>query len=290
MEVLMNFRQSAGVAVSFCVFATGCSSSTYGDSGTAGHAITLKTNVDIKDELTKPVTNALGWKVTLSEAYLSVGALYYFVGDPVLSQRQLPKALNRGALVWLGDLLVPPAYAHPGHYIEGAAMGQMLKPTTIDILGDSVELADGDGITGLTNSARIAWQTPPKGDLADQLDGQVVLTRGTATKGDVTITFLAEAKVSEVLDGDGKAEVAGCAFGATPGDVGVDMDADGTVTLTLVPSVWFDQVDFSYVAPGAEDGPIADEKGVVDIAGTLAWAGFVRGIKKGTAYEFSYTK
>ena len=67
------------------------------------------------------------------------------------------------ALTWLGDLLVPPAYAHPGHYIEGSAMGQMLEATTVDLLGDSLELADGDGVTGLTNSARITWQTPPKG-------------------------------------------------------------------------------------------------------------------------------
>jgi len=27
---------------------------------------------------------------------------------------------------------------------------------------------------------------------------------------------------------------------------------------------------------------------IADIAGTLAWQGFVRGVKKGTSYEFSY--
>ena len=68
------------------------------------------------------------------------------------------------------------------------------------------------------------------------------------------------------------------------------MDGDGTVTLTLVPTVWFDQVDFGYVAPGAIGAPAPDANGVVDIAGTLAWQGFIRGVKKGTAYLFSYSK
>lgn len=286
----MNLMPLAyGVAL-LGVLATGCSSSSDGNSGTTGHAITLRTHVDIKDDLGKPITNTLGWKVTLSEAYLSIGSLYYYSGDPVLSQRQLPNASNRSALAWLGELLVPPAYAHPGHYIEGAAMGQMLGPATLDLLGDSLELADGDGVTGLTNSARITWQSPPKGALAEKLDGHVVLTRGTATKGDVSLAFIAQAKADEVLNGDGKAEVAGCAFGAEPGEVGVNMESDGTVTLTLVPSVWFNQVDFSYVAPDATDVSAANAEGVVDLAGTLAWAGFVRGIKKGTAYEFSYKK
>jgi hypothetical protein len=286
----MSFQYITGTVVLIGLLASGCSSSSDGDSGTTGRAIILKTHVDIKDELTKPKTNALGWKVTLTEAYLSVGALYYYSGDPVLSLRQPTKASLRNAFAWLGDLLVPPAYAHPGHYIEGSAMGQMLDATTVDLLGDSRELADGDGVTGLTNSARITWQTPPKGELAEKLDGHVVLTRGTATKGDVTIEFLAEAKVDDVLDGDGKAEVAGCAFGAKPGEVGVDMVDDGTVTLTLVPSVWFDQVDFTSVSPGEPGAPAVDHNGVIDIAGTIAWSGFVRGIKKGTAYEFSYTK
>lgn len=169
-------------------------------------------------------------------------------------------------------------------------MGQMLKPTTIDMLGGAIDLADGEGVTGLTNSAKFTWQSPAKGTLASALEGHVILTQGTASKDGVTIQFIANADDTEVVDGDKKVEVAGCAFGATPGDVGVDMDGDGTVTLTLVPSVWFDQVDFAYVAPGATGAPTPDASGVIDIAGTLAWQGFIRGVKKGTAYEFSYTK
>jgi hypothetical protein len=272
----------AGTAVLVGLLASGCSSSS-DSSGTTGRAITLKTRVDINDDLTQPKTNALGWSVTISMAHLSIGALYYYSGDPMLSQRVIPRRSNQNALAWLGDLLVKPAYAHPGHYIEGAAMGQMLEPTTVDLLGGSLELANGEGVTGDTNSARFTWHSPAKGELAESLEGHVILTAGTAVKGDVTIQFIAKADEPEVHNGDDKAEVAGCAFGPTPGEVGVEMDGDGTVTLTLVPSVWFDQVDFAYVTPG-------DAGASVDVAGTLAWQGFIRGVKKGTAYEFSYAK
>lgn len=269
---------------------TGCSSSSDGGSGTTGRAIALKTKLEIKDDLRQPKTNSLGWSVTLSKAYLSIGALYYYSGDPVLSQRPPVRSSAREALARFGNLFVKTAYAHPGHYIEGAAMGQMLVPTTVDLLGGSIELADGNGVTGLTNSARFTWQSPAMGTLAPALEGHVILTQGSATKGDITVQFIAKADAPEVVDGDQKVEVAGCAFGATPGDVGIDMDGDGTVTLTLVPSVWFDQVDFGYVVPGAAGAPTPDANGVVDLAGTLAWQGFIRGVRKGTAYEFSFQK
>ena len=170
-------------------------------------------------------------------------------------------------------------------------MGQMLTPTTLDLLAGSVNLANGEGVTGDTNSAKITWQSPPQGDLAAALKGHVILTKGSATKGGTTIQFIAKADEPDINDGDDKPEVAGCAFGSRPGDVGVTMDGDGTVTLTLSPSVWFDEVDFSYVEPSGDAGASApDANGVVDIAGTLAWEGFIRGVKKGTSYEFSYTK
>jgi hypothetical protein len=285
----MTNRCLAMTALLVGICAAGCSSSS-DSSGTTGRLITLKTRAEVKDDLTKAKSNALGWSISMTEAYLSVGPLYYYSGDPVLSQRHMDKSSLQSALALVGDWLVKPAYAHPGHYIEGAAMGQMLTPTTLDLLAGSVNLADGDGVTGDTNSAKITWQSPPQGDLAAALEGHVVLTKGIATKGDTTIHFIAKADEPEVHDGDDKAEVAGCAFGPTPGAVGVTLDGNGTVTLTLSPTVWFDQVDFSYVAPGATGAPAPDANGVVDIAGTLAWEGFIRGTKKGTAYEFSYTK
>lgn len=285
----MTRRDTTVAAVVATLLALGCSSSD-GDSGTTGRVIVLKTKAAVRDHVNQPMVNALGWSVTLTEAYLSVGPLYYYSGDPVLSYRMKRKSGFESLWASVGNWLVTPAYAHPGHYIEGAAMGEMLVPTTLDLLGGPVDLAVGDGVTGMTNSAKFTWQSPPQGSLAPALQGHVILTKGTATKGATTIQFIAKADAPDVHDGDDKVEVAGCAFGTSPGLSGVNMDGDGTVTLTLSPAVWFDQVDFTYVAPGATGAPAADATGVVDIAGTLAWEGFIRGVKKGTAYEFSYTK
>jgi hypothetical protein len=270
--------------------ASACSSTSDDSSGTTGQSVVLKNRVVIKDDLSRPFTNALGWDITLTEAYLSVGSLYYFSGDPVLSQRSSPRRQDPSLLKKVGDWLVPSAYAHPGHYIEGAAMGQMLEPLTVDLLAGAVDLADGEGVTGLVHSAKFTWQSPPKGKLASKLNGQVVLTRGVATKDALSIRFLGQADATEVVDGNDTAEVAGCSFGAEAGHVGVDVDGNGLVTLTLVPSVWFNQVDFDYVALDADGAPRPDEEGEIDLADTLAWQGFIRGVKKGTAYEFSFEK
>lgn len=275
-------------AAALVVVVVSACSAADGTSGTTGRSIRLNTQIVIKDDLSQPRTNALGWNVTITKGLLSVGPLYYYSGDPVLS-RSAPVAPVR-ALAWAWfDWFVKPAYAHPGHYVAGAAMGQMLEATTIDLLQASVALAPGEGVTGHANSATFSWQSPPVGRLAAELERHVISMRGTATKGETTIQFLAHADEADVLDGDQKLEVAGCSFGDAPGRVGVDLERDGTVTLTLVPSVWFDQVDFQSVAPGIASAPQPNAEGVIDIAGSLAWRGFVRGLKKGTAYEFSYS-
>lgn len=288
----MKNRTAWGASVVALALLAGCTSSTDG-SGTTGKSITLRAQVDIQGDLTQPKTNALGWDVKVSKAFLSVGALYYFQGDPVLTFQTASR--ERGG-VWgrLAGFIERSAHAHPGHYIPGQAMGQMITPTTVDLLGGRVALSAGTGVSGITNSGRFTWQSPPEGDKASELSGHVVLAVGTATKGQDVVHFIAKADQGDVLDGNSLPEVAGCTFGSTPGDVGVDMESDGTVTLTLVPSVWFDEVDFSYVLPGVADAGADSDAGApdtaVDIGGTLAWQGFLRGVKKGTAYLFSYSK
>lgn len=286
----MRSAGCASLAIIISFFSLGCEAVADGSSGTTGRAIVLKTRVEIQEGLSQPQPNALGWEVSLSKAYISVGPLYYYSGDPVLSLRTRKAPVPRTIGARLSDLLVPPAQAHPGHYIAGVAKGQMLSPTTIDLLGGAVQLADGAGLTGDTNSADFTWQSPPQGPHADVLQDHVILTQGTATRGAVSLQFLAKADAGEVLDGDGKLGVAGCAFGASPGAVGINLESDGTVTLSLAPRVWFDQVDFAYVVPGTPGAPVPRADGVIDISGTLTAQGFLRGVKKGTAYQFSYSK
>ena len=284
----MHQRTQLGFNVLALAMIEACSSS--GSSGTTGHTITLQTRVEIKDDLTQSFTNASGWEISLSQAYLSLGALYYFSGAPVISRRALPTREKRGVMAALGDLLVPPALAHPGHYLEGTAMGQMVEGGVIDLFAGPTELGQGDGVTGEVNSARLTLQSPGQGTLAEKLESQVVIARGTARNGDRTIAFVAKAAELDVLDGNGNTEVSGCTFGSSLGDVGVDVVEDGSVTLGIVPSVWFNQVDFSYISREVTQPPTADISGYVDLGGTFAGQAFIRGVKKGTAYEFAYSK
>ena len=61
-----------------------------------------------------------------------------------------------------------------------------------------------------------------------------------------------------------------------------EVDADGTVTTTVKPHVWFNLVDFSDVAPGTAEQP-------TEIArGQTAQIAFALGVVQLSAYHFAY--
>lgn len=235
-------------------------------SGTTGKRVVLRTRV-IGDAAGKSTfTNGVGWSVTLRSAYLSTGALYYFDGDPIFSRAE--RKFDR-----LRRLLLPRlAFAHPGHYVPGNARGEMTVASSVDLLSAGNDLANGNGVTGPYRSARFNFGAPPTGPFASALAGHVVQVEGEATSGATTVKFKAHADVADVLDTFSEPKLDGCAFKP------VEVSGDGTVTMTVLPTIWFDQVDFTDVKGD----------GVVDLAGTVAFNGFARGLKKGTAYVFAY--
>lgn len=269
-------RRSSLVLGSVCLLfglhlGAGAVASGCGDS-TTGQRIALHTKVTAGEEATKAFKNAYDWSITLSKAYLSVGELYYFDGPPVVASYR-PRA-PRGLGGFLGFRT---AHAHPGHYTEGDALGQMLTPTTVDILKDS-ELPDGDGVTGTYRSARFEFASPPAGDLAADVDGHLVVVEGEAKKGAETRLFRLTADKADILNADGNPYVEGCIFEET------EIPADGTVVLTLRPSVWLDQVDFEAVAESPDGKPVEIP------AGDTAHKAFGRGLQKGTGFGFSYVE
>lgn len=244
-----------------------------GCGATTGKRITLETRA-VATEGAAPFENDYGWSITLTRAHLSVGALYYFTGPPVVAA--LPPA--RGPRRGLRDLLsIPQAHAHPGHYTQGEALGQMLEPGTIDLLVEST-LADAEAVTGHYESALFTFQSPPAGDLAAGMEGHVVWIEGEATKGDTTLLFRGTADEADVLDDTGSPVVSGCVFEIA------DVEDSGVVTLTVHPAVWLDQVDFGAFTP-----PAAGERLTLDEVESEHNA-FTRGLKKGTAYDFSYSE
>ena len=72
---------------------------------------------------------------------ISTGALYYYDGEPAFTAvRTTP--LER---LWAIISPISTAYAHPGHYVSGNAMGQVLEPFSVDLLGDVATLPAGAG-------------------------------------------------------------------------------------------------------------------------------------------------
>ena len=249
---------SGGAALSlgelaFGVGQTACS----GEGTTGGKRVELVTRV--RAESTSFV-NAFEWAVELDVALLSIGPLRYLEGAPVASRSSFG---------------IRAAHAHPGHYIEGGTLGEMLEPATVDLTA-MTEIFRGPGVTGEALSARFTFQDPPAGELSEQLVPHVVLLEGSAASGSTTLRFRAGARLADVTDADGNPFVSGCPFedGA--------IDRDGSVLLSVSPALWLDQLDFSLLAPNGNE-PVELEPG------STPHQAFARGLKKGAAYLFRYT-
>jgi hypothetical protein len=240
-----------------------------GADSTTGRELVLRTRATSDPALGSAFTTETGWTITLSKAVLSVGALYYLDGTPAFVQRD---DFRRELRQLFG---VPVAYAHPGHYVAGDARGQMLTPAELSLGDGAVALGDGVGITGAVRSARLVL-SPAKAP--EQLPpGVVALAEGIAQQGDTTVHFHLEATADEV-DGHATAgQIDGCIFEEQ------DLTRDGTVTMTVLPHVWFDLVDFTGVGPGTERAPT--ELGSDDTARIA----FVLGVVQLSAYRFAYT-
>lgn len=255
--------------------AAGAIASGCGSEATTGERVTLKTRIVADDGVDAPFVNAYGWSIKLGKVAVSVGALYYFDGSPILSSGVIPLRPRD----WLGRFVgVRVAHAHPGHYAPGNATGQMLTPTSVDLAAGAADLAAGEGTTGTFRSGRFVFGDPPAGPLASALSGHVVLLEGEATKGAMVRIFRASGAVGDALDSYGEPKLEGCAFDEEP-----TIEADGTVTVHVKPSVWLDQAEFDDVAASAGDP--------VDLAPEQeAFRAFARGLKKGSAVVFSYSK
>jgi hypothetical protein len=245
-----------GGCISIAELALGMSACS--DAKTAGKRVELASSVAAQ---ALAFTNAYGFELELSSALLSIGPLRYLQGAPV--------ALFR-SFRWIRS-----AHAHPGHYVDGDTVGEMLAPVTVELAQGVTALGTGAGVAGIARSARFLFQFPAEGELAERLGESVVLVEGTASAGQERRAFRARAGLEDVLDADGHPSVAGCAF------ENGDIRDDGVVRLTVRPSVWLDQVDFSELPAGAA-GPSELEPE------STPHKAFARGLRKAAAFVFAY--
>lgn len=248
-------------------FLFGCGDST--PASTAGKRIVLHTAV-VPDASFSAFTTGFGWNVVLTRAAVSAQALYYFDGPPPTAHRSPSRRETIERLFGLGT-----AWAHPGHYQAGTALGQVIlaSPVAIDLFAPTA-LAAGDGVTGTYRSARFSLAQVAPSSAA--LSGHIALAEGKATKNDgsgAEVYFRLIADYDDLSKSVVNGAVDGCVFDE------VDVRGDGTVTVQVKPSVWLNLVDFSAIAPGTEAVPTETKD-----------AGFSQGVTQLSAYRFAYAK
>lgn len=237
---------------------------------TSQKRITLTVKAVSPVEARTTFTNSYQWTITLSKAALAVGAVYFFDGAPIFSWHTPARTPRQR----LASVFVGTAHAHPGHYIAGNAVGQMLTPSSLSLLGDGVTLGTGDGVTGLFQSARVTFPETVSGSEAGALGDKIAVFEGVARKEGKNVGFRLTAVRSELVDADGQARVEGTTI-APASTIG----GDATLTLVIDPRKFFDQSEFDGLPEGETPVDLPKESD--------ASRNFVRGVKSGPAYVFT---
>lgn len=184
-----------------------------------------------------------GWSVTLTKATAHLASVRFFSGKAQLAR----------ATPWWHRALISNAYAHPGHYAAGEALGEVLATLDADLLAGPTEWGVADGVTGAYGSLQLGFA---EGGLE---------VEGTATKGADTVAFSTRFTPPAPLEG--------AAFShemtTSPGRVDVQLDL----------SVVFSRIDFALVGSGAKP---------LDTM-SPAFNGYARGIEDVSAYVTTWS-
>ncbi len=191
-------------------------------------------------------TSDLGYTVTLRRARAALSDLEFTVGGEVH---------DTSALARLWDLVVPSAYAHPGHAAGGDVTGVLAGRFLVDWMADGAVLGTALLLEGEYEGANFTFRRAGSEDgLAadDPLLGHTFAVEGTATRGDQVIEFDAQ------IDIDDGALMVGAPFVLT-----VSPETRATLALELFPT---DPVDGNCVWSGVDFAALdGDGDGAVSI-------------------------
>ncbi len=127
-----------------------------------------------------PLLTDSGWAVTLTKANAHLASVRFFAGKVLLAQRS----------PWWRGLLIADAYAHPGHYIPGEALGELVQAADVDLLATTpTSWGTASAVTGEYGSMQLTFAT-----------GGLEL-EGVATKDTQRVEFTATFTPSGTLEG-----------------------------------------------------------------------------------------
>ncbi|MFB1484366.1 hypothetical protein [Corallococcus sp. RDP092CA] len=204
--------------------------------------------------------NSYGWTVTPEAARLSVGSVRFFEGRVLLSRR----------FDWY-SLIGGTAHAHPGHYVPGDALGEVLDAQTVDLLAGA-NLGDANAVTGAYGSLELTLVTPTAAtDPGNVLGGHQAHVRGTATHtSGATVRFDATVDLPKAIEG-----------------VRFERDLQqeaGHVRIAVDLGKWMDRIDFATASPPDADGVSTFP------ADSQAQNGLVRGVEDTSAYVVTWVE
>ncbi len=185
--------------------------------------------------------NFHGYQISFDEVELQLAQIQFYEGAPLFE-----RAVD---MAWQ-IIGIPSAYAHPGHYEEGAALAELLQIPALDLMSGPTEIGWAEGVTGDYRSAVLGLAP-----------GMTVRLAGTVQKDGVQIPFEVELNLEHELQG-------------VP--VGFEiMTTSASVQLQIDPWSWTDRVDFSRLQNGAftEDGQ--------------PYSALLRGIQSAKGYVFT---
>ncbi|WP_338872858.1 hypothetical protein [Myxococcus stipitatus] len=206
--------------------------------------------------------NERGWKVTLDTAHVSLGPVRFFEGRVLLSSR--PSRLN------LYSLIGGTAHAHPGHYIPGDALGELLETHTVNLLGGVMTLGTASAVTGEYGSLELTLPAPTSAtDARGVLKGHAVRLTGTAAHVD-------KGQVRFDVEVDLPKPVAGVRFEKSLGKEA------GRVRISVDLRKWMDRIDFATATDPDADGTYTFP------ADSQARNALLRGVEDTTAYVVTW--
>lgn len=186
----------------------------------------------------------LGYQIHLDTARIAVRDLEFTIQGE----------MHAAARLW--HLIIPRAFAHPGHYAGGDVTGALPGEFVLDwIAGDGATLGRAELLVGDYQGCNFDLRRADELQPADPLSGHTAHFAGTASKGGHDYPFII------VLDLDPGAAVIGAPF-----DIDIDPDADLTLGLQLRArdpvggAALFDGLDFAVLAP-ANGGPVTISPG-----------------------------
>lgn len=155
---------------------------------TAGYALSFETaaqGVTESTALNQPFSNSRGWLVTLEEAFLAVGPIYYYSAE---------------AQAGLFDRLfsINSAYACPAHaqFDKGTVLGEIRQQVVIDLLAESpTKTGVSEGEEGYCHMFELHFHPPGEVSAAsddaefEPLNGHSFYIAGVAVKDEMEISF-----------------------------------------------------------------------------------------------------